>query len=163
MFIVFSSIYLLISSVLQIKANELKKNEVIKNEERLISLEQNIVSYRIDRIISDLLYISDNLRFHNFDTDELKNIENEWKSFSDRIKIYDQIRYIDIEGNSSKSEYTEESIKNYYKDNKLEQQIINKVNEISSDKKAILIFVPSIEQAKELHEKIKESASISDN
>ena len=99
MFIVFSSIYLLISSVLQIKANELKKNEVIKNEERLISLEQNIVSYRIDRIISDVLYISDNLRFHNFDTDGFKSIENEWKAFSDRRKIYDQIRYIDIEGN----------------------------------------------------------------
>lgn len=98
-FITFSFTYLLISVFMQMETNKLKKNEVIKNEQRLVAVEQSIISSRIDRIVSDVLYIADNFKYNSIDTDDFKDIENEWKAFSDRRKIYDQIRYIDIEGN----------------------------------------------------------------
>ena len=98
-FILVSGIYLSIAVGLQINTNQLKKNEIIKNEERLLNVEQDILSYRIERVVSDVLYISDNLSANNLDNDDFKNVENEWKSFADRKKIYDQIRYIDVEGN----------------------------------------------------------------
>ena len=98
-FIVVGGIYLSIAVALQINTNQLKKNEIIKNEERLLNVEQDILSYRIERVVSDGLYISDNLSANNLENDDFKNVENEWKSFADRKKIYDQIRYIDVEGN----------------------------------------------------------------
>jgi len=73
--------------------------EIEKNEERLVSVERSILSSRIDMIISDFLYISDNLDYQSFDNNDLKDFEKELKAFSDRKKIYDQIRYIDTEGN----------------------------------------------------------------
>lgn len=98
-FITFSFIYLLVSVVMQVEANKLKKNEVIKNEQRIVAVEQSIISSRIDRVVSDVLYMADNFKYNSIDTDNFKVIENEWKAFSDRRRIYDQIRYIDIEGN----------------------------------------------------------------
>lgn len=91
--------YLTISILLQLNTNEVKKTEISKNEERLVSVETNILSNKIDGLISDLLYISDNLNSHNLASDSFEHIEVQWKAFSDRKKIYDQIRYIDIEGN----------------------------------------------------------------
>lgn len=97
-FCVLSIIYLSLAVLLQIHTNQLKKSEIIKNEEKLVSFEQKIISYRIDRVVSDVLYIADNFRAHSLDYD-FSNIEKDWKSFSDRKKIYDQIRYIDLDGN----------------------------------------------------------------
>lgn len=87
-FIVVGCIYLSIAVELQINTNQLKKNEIIKNEERLLNVEQDILSYRIERVVSDALYISDNLLANNLDNDDFNNVKNEWKSFADRKKIY---------------------------------------------------------------------------
>lgn len=98
-YIILSFVYLLIAIFLQININKVKKNEIIKNEERMVNVEKNILSNKIDNLISDLLYISDNLKVHNFDINNFKDVKFEWKAFADRKKIYDQIRYIDSEGN----------------------------------------------------------------
>lgn len=98
-FIVVSFVYLAIAVVLQINTNELKKSEMIKNEERLLNVEQDVISYRIDRVVSDVLYIADNFEAHSVNTSDFTNIEKEWISFSNRKRIYDQIRFIDVDGN----------------------------------------------------------------
>ena len=98
-YIVLSLIYLISGTLLQININKSRKNEIIKNEQRLLDTEQNVISYRIGRVASDVLYISDNMKNHYMDDFEFKKIENEWINFSNRKKVYDQIRYIDVEGN----------------------------------------------------------------
>jgi len=54
--------------------------------------------------------------------------------------------------NTTKAEYTDESVKKVYEDQQIEQKIIDKINE--TDRKSILVFVPSVEQAKTLASKI---------
>lgn len=98
-YIVLSFLYLTISILVQVNTNEVKKIEITKNEERLVNIERNILLSEIDSVISDLLYLSDNLNDSNFTNNDLEDIKDEWKKFCDRKKIYDQIRYIDIEGN----------------------------------------------------------------
>lgn len=99
LYIALSFIYLVLVIVLQVNTNEIRKIEITKNEERLVNVEKSILSNKVESLISDLLFISDNLKYHNCDANEFEEIENNWKSFSDRKRIYDQIRYIDIEGN----------------------------------------------------------------
>lgn len=98
-FIAASFIYLVIAVVLQIKTNELKKSEIIRNEEILLNAEQDVISYRVDRVVSDVLYIADSFEAHSVDSSDFTNIEKEWISFSNRKRIYDQIRFIDVDGN----------------------------------------------------------------
>jgi DNA repair protein RadD len=57
--------------------------------------------------------------------------------------------------NTTGAEYTESSIEQFYKNNNIEQRIINRI--IDSDAKAILVFVQSIEMAQQLALKVPNS------
>ena len=91
-------IYIAVSLALNINIDKVESKQLIKIEEKLVNTEKNVIANRINRIISDVLYISDTLTFNDSNLDDFKNIQNEWKMFSDRKKVYDQIRYIDLEG-----------------------------------------------------------------
>lgn len=65
----------------------------------------------------------------------------------------------ELEWNVSKSEYTEESMQNFYDDNNIKELIINRVKTLQ-DKQGILIFCPSIAAAKELQASIPTSQLI---
>jgi DNA repair protein RadD len=60
--------------------------------------------------------------------------------------------------NSTRAEYTDDSIRKAYKNQNIGQKIINKINEI--DRKAILVAVPSIDEARELSNKIQSCEAI---
>ena len=99
LFTILSFVYFSIAIVLEVNTNKVKKVTITENEERLVATERNIISNKIDGITSDLLFVSDNLTFSNSDSKDIKYDANNLKAFSDRKKIYDQIRYIDINGN----------------------------------------------------------------
>jgi len=99
LFVAISMVYLTISLVIQVKSNEIRKNQLIENETRLVDVEKTIVSYKINRLITEVLYIADSLTLNNNCSAKQTDIENQWIAFSDRKKIYDQIRYIDLKGN----------------------------------------------------------------
>lgn len=63
-----------------------------------------------------------------------------------------------LELNSNETEYTKESIEEYYDYNTISDQIIDKVSNINN--KSILIFVPSINNAEELSKNIPNSEVI---
>lgn len=60
--------------------------------------------------------------------------------------------------NSTGAEYTDDSIEKFYKNNNIEQRIINRI--IDSDSGAILVFVKSIAQAQALAARVPNSASV---
>lgn len=63
--------------------------------------------------------------------------------------------------NTSGSDYTEESQKEYYKANDLSGQIVEEVKRLKKEgRKRILIFVPTIEEAEQLYGKIPNSAIV---
>ena len=74
-------------------------NQIKTTESQIVTVERNILSSRINKLVSDVLFISDSIRLSGFDEDSLEYITNEWVAFSERKKIYDQIRFIDTQGN----------------------------------------------------------------
>lgn len=61
--------------------------------------------------------------------------------------------------NSSKSEFTEESIQRAYRSNNIDRQIRQELD-LNSDRKHILVFVPSVDYAIKFSEQTRNSASI---
>ncbi|WP_099189521.1 hypothetical protein [Tepidibacter mesophilus] len=101
LFIILSSVFILIYSIFQYNIMNLKKEEIEKNENRVIALKKNILTQEIDSVISDILFLSDSFRLYISDETAYQDLAKQWKIFCDRKKIYDQIRYIDISGNES--------------------------------------------------------------
>ena len=99
MFLIFGLVILIISSILELKINKVKKNDLLKNEQNIIEVENAIISNKINKISGDLLYINDCLRLNDEGNSNYGNVEEQWLAFSNRKMIYDQIRFIDLEGN----------------------------------------------------------------
>lgn len=66
----------------------------------------------------------------------------------------------DLKFNTSRSEFTEDSIKIVYEKNNIDNLIINEVEQYKNIKNHILIFCPNVEIAKNLQQKIEGSAVI---
>jgi len=98
-FLILSLLILVFTSFLQYKLNEAKKNELHNSEQSLIKTENTIISNRINRISGDLLYVADCLRLNDNSNGNYSEVEKQWISFSNRKIIYDQIRFIDVDGN----------------------------------------------------------------
>lgn len=65
----------------------------------------------------------------------------------------------DLVYNSTKADFTDDSIRRAYKNQNIGDKIVNKIRELV-DRKAILVSVPSIKEAIELSQRIPNSASV---
>ena len=98
LFLISSCITLFFTSFLQYQLNEVKKTELIAQEQNLIDTESEVIFSKIDMISSDLMYVKDCLQIHEDNKNGYSEVEKLWLAFSDRRTVYDQIRYIDING-----------------------------------------------------------------
>ena len=98
-FVIFSLLTVSFTSFLQYQLFEAKRRELLIGEQSLIKTENAVISNRISRISGDLLYIADCFRLNDNGDGDYSDIEKLWLAFSDRIMIYDQIRFIDADGN----------------------------------------------------------------
>lgn len=98
-FATFVIIYTSIMSVVAINANDVQKTMIINNEEKLVYAERTIISNKMERLVSDLLYMADSFKLNEKNNEDFSQLEQQWLSFSNRKKIYDQIRFIDLDGN----------------------------------------------------------------
>lgn len=99
LFLLFGVAIFITSFLLQYKINEVKKNDLLNSERNLLNVENTLMSNKINKIVGDLLYISDCFRINDSKYNEdYKEVEKQWIAFSNRKKIYDQIRFIDAEG-----------------------------------------------------------------
>lgn len=73
-------------------------------------------------------------------------------------ELYD-VKSGDLIFNSTKAEYTQESLEKFYKNQEIDKKILNRIEQ--SDRKHILVFVPSIDAADNLAKNCPNSASIS--
>ena len=99
LFLVLGLAILIVTSLLQYKINEVKKSELLKSEQNIVGVENTIIFNKINRISGDLLYVADCLRLNDKGTKDYKEAEKQWIAFSNRKTLYDQIRFIDVEGN----------------------------------------------------------------
>lgn len=60
--------------------------------------------------------------------------------------------------NSTGADYTDSSLKTFYEDQAIDTRIINRIRE--SDRKSILVFIPSVDNARDLVSKVPNSAAV---
>lgn len=101
----FVFLFIVEKRIINVKFEELKIQE-----ENIINLEKGLLGKEFDGILSDLLYLSENLSSTSIES-ELEHISSEWRLFSEKKKIYDQIRYLDSTGNEViRINYTNEAV-----------------------------------------------------
>jgi len=99
LFLILSFIVLFLTSFFQYKLDEVKKSNLLDSEQNLINTENTVIANRINRISGDLLYVADCLRLNDNGDANYSEVEKLWLAFSNRKMIYDQIRFIDVDGN----------------------------------------------------------------
>lgn len=98
LFFVCSAVFLPVAAALESKDREMQRSEILSGESSLAEVSKTIMSQKMTRLVSDLLYIGDSLRLCREDGSGYDGLKKEWIAFSNRKKVYDQIRYIDKNG-----------------------------------------------------------------
>ena len=101
-FLVLSAFYFVISLIIQTSTDRVSREELLNHNLSFVKSEQVVVTSRIARIISDLLFIKDSLQLSTATESAspvTASVEQQWIVFSNRKKAYDQISYLDIDGN----------------------------------------------------------------
>ncbi len=99
LFMILSAIYLPFSLMLESKSDAIHRSEIVGNEEKLADVTKTMMSAKVSRLISDVLFISDSLSLSKTYHSDFHELQQEWIAFANRKKIYDQIRYLDLAGN----------------------------------------------------------------
>lgn len=94
-----NSITIIILFYLDSQIIKVKRNEIISNEKSLIKLEQKIIENDISKVLGDLHFFQESITSTFKTGSDIKNLENIWLYFSNNSKMYDQIRYLDNDGN----------------------------------------------------------------
>ncbi|NLI20496.1 MAG: diguanylate cyclase, partial [Clostridiales bacterium] len=96
-----SVIYLGISILMEINANRLLAAETIEHETVLVKSTDVIITSRLSRIVSDVLFIKDCYEsIDHGETQDRRYTETlrQWLAFVNRRKVYDQVRYLNANG-----------------------------------------------------------------
>lgn len=97
-FVCMTLLFLISTMLKEAEVNRDKRNEVDFSENSLIASEVYFINYKIERITSDLDFVYNTLQL-NFPADgDFSNLEKLWLAYSDNRKVYNQIRFIDTQG-----------------------------------------------------------------
>lgn len=99
MFFFFSLAFFVITLVIQINTDMAEKDEIMTQEKQLVDVEKTIITNKVDRLATDLLYVTDALELGDNSRSDYSTVADHWLAFSNRKMIYDQIRFIDVDGN----------------------------------------------------------------
>lgn len=97
-FLIFGAIYSSVKLSIEIQSLAARQDAVVQHESANLTIQATTINGKASRLVSDILYLMDSYDIslkNHADFDELKS---QWLSFSDRIKIFDQIRFIDVNG-----------------------------------------------------------------
>lgn len=99
--LIFFALYItFLATSLFIKSNldKLHREEIIKSEENLIQAEKVIVSNKVSRLLGDVQYIADSVTINGGPGGDQTELKTQWMAFSNRKRVYDQIRFLDLSG-----------------------------------------------------------------
>ena len=100
--IVFSALFFVISAIsayVNYNLNNAAQNKIKSNEQILLNAERTILSARLSKITGDLIFIRASLQLNEESELGYGEVGQEWIAFSNSRQIYDQIRYLDVDGN----------------------------------------------------------------
>lgn len=81
------------------QSNRSRQSELESASNSTINALSYFITYKINRLTSDLSFISDILRDHYPANNDFSDIESILLAYSKRRTVFDQIRYLDLEGN----------------------------------------------------------------
>ena len=91
--------YFSILFIFEMEVIEDGKKILINQQEEYVKLKSEVVSSKMELILSDLIYLKEVMRLQIDKDNDLRDIEKVWVIFSENRNIYDQIRFIDMNGN----------------------------------------------------------------
>ena len=97
-FLAISVILLASTALLQADINKDIRLKTEITEQNMIEAEQFFITYKIDRLASDLQFICDSLPEELSQTGDYSHVEELWLSYSNNRKVFDQIRLISTNG-----------------------------------------------------------------
>ncbi len=82
------------------KESQQSKSQEVKNtESAVVKLESDYINQELHSVISDLFYLKDAYESSLTNSNEYEKVSENWVQFSQNKRVYDQIRYIDDDGN----------------------------------------------------------------
>ena len=97
-FLLLALIFLAITFFLQINEDTSIRSEIEITQLDLVQLEKTTIESKINRRAADILFIADTLQLSGDMLSDYTAIARPWIAFSDRYKVFDQIRFLDISG-----------------------------------------------------------------
>lgn len=98
-FLIFSSIFLALTAWMDSNTVRSRLDSLISSQQSLVDTERSVITNKISRLSADLLYIRATLDIDGYPSGSYDAISADWAAFSNAQKVYDQIRFIDIDGN----------------------------------------------------------------
>ncbi len=99
MFFLLSIVFFLVTFIIQFNTLRSSQQVLLQGEETLLNAEINITELSIGHRLPDTLFICDSMKYMQTEEQGKEYIQDLWLAFSKRKGIYDQIRFIDTEGN----------------------------------------------------------------
>ena len=97
-FLAISVILLTSTTLLQSNINKEARVKTEITEQSLVYAEQYFISYKINRLTSDLQFICDSLPEELSQAYNMNHVEELWRVYADSRKVFDQIRLISTKG-----------------------------------------------------------------
>jgi diguanylate cyclase (GGDEF)-like protein len=98
LFITFSVVFVSVAYADQTRTYEEYKERVISDEKMVLLGQKSIMSDELYGRAADLLYLKDVYNLYQNEDNDNEDVKVLWSDFSARQKVYDQIRYIDAQG-----------------------------------------------------------------
>ena len=98
-FIVLSLGLLVATMILQSESNREQRIKADISERSLIETERYFITYKISRLASDLQFVNETMHQHFSEDGSYEHLKELWLAYSNSRKVYDQIRYLDADGN----------------------------------------------------------------
>ena len=98
-FLMVFTISFLVLYFLEKEVRETRIEELQRQEQRVVKLENDFLGREFSMVFSDLHYLNRAFKNELTNTIDYASIAANWTEFSSQRRIYDQIRYIDASGN----------------------------------------------------------------
>ena len=98
-FLAFGAIYSSAKLLIEMQALEAQQAAIIQHESANLDIQTATIYNKANRLVSDILFLMDTFDISLDNHAEFSEMESQWLAFSNRIQIFDQIRFIDVNGN----------------------------------------------------------------
>ena len=101
LFIILSAVFVLAATAVRENANEVERQQLIEQERHTLAGARNVISSEMYRMAADLNYLTDVFKIYGNADHDYKTVTQLWSDFAYREIVYDQIRFIDAQGDET--------------------------------------------------------------